>query len=146
MINQMNSSILDKKCRRHNLKLKWICVYKNCDEPLFCIKCRKIHKKNHESYLYPLKEIIEDDEDNLKDSEIIDDTKVDLNKKIKLEIQDICLTIRKKLESNIEKISDSLLSKNKENSVENNLKNMRMKFKKDPSDVSVLLSIGQKYH
>lgn len=142
----MNSSILEKKCGRHNLKLKWICVYTKCNEPLFCIKCRKMHTKSHESYLYPLKEIIEDDEDNMMESEIIDDTKIDLKKKIKLEIQDICLTIKKQLESNIEKISESLLFNHKENSVENNLKKMRMKFKKNTSDVGLLLNIGQKYH
>lgn len=142
----MNIKIEHQKCKRHNLRMKWLCIYKNCNEPLFCIKCRKTHDKNHESHLYPLKEIIENDEDGQMENSSNEEIKMNLDKKIKLEIEKICSQINQTLNQNSNQIINNIITEEKKNGLETNLNEMRKKYHNNQSDLQLLLKIGHQYH
>lgn len=146
----MHKAITEQKCRRHRLKMSWMCVQNGCNTPIFCKKCRLKHDKLHERKLYPLNEILEEEGDVLTDQfEFEQEDKQDLLNKVEHETDSAKRKFLKELgkaqrELNlrIEEYHLTLSTK----LFNNRMKEFRRAVKKNPGDVDALKKLGREYH
>ena len=146
----MNRGMISKKCGCRRYKITWLCTFPNCSDSFFCKKCRKNHNRRHEENFYPIRELLEDDQEEDQDSfEFEKEEKEKLFCKIDDEIEKLqdefdekMKEIRKKQRQNINEFTIKSNSKSQQNA----LSEYRRKVLDNPHDETSLKKLGREYH
>lgn len=146
----MNTSLPSRKCKKHRLKITWLCVAKGCKQILFCKKCRKEHNKRHEDFYYPIHELMEEDNEILTEQiELNEDEKKKIYHKIDKEIDNSIECFIRDMElaraQLKQRVDEQKLNVSAQN-VDTVLAEHRQKVLYNPHNDMNLLRLGQEYH
>ena len=139
-----------RKCKCRRYKATWLCTFPNCNDYLFCKKCRKNHNRRHEENFYPIRELLEEDnDDSIEAIEFDSDEREKLYRKIDDEIERIQDDFDEKMKDIRKKHRKYVLDYNTMSQSKNHQDTMgefRRKFINNPYDDEALKRLGREYH
>ena len=116
-------------CDKHNILASSVCIEKNCEKIINCIKCLTIDKHSHLKNVSIFNILEENIENQIHQEEFIFDTK-NVLKQIKNEIENLKCFFEKEIKSFEENLVNRILNQSLENQIIKN-KELFKKFKKN---------------
>lgn len=146
----MKRNQLSRRCRCKRYKATWLCTFPNCSEFLFCKKCRKNHNRRHEENFYPVRELLEEDNDESHDEfEFTSNEWEQFYHKIDDEIEHMQDEFDENMKS-VRKCHRKQITEfkimNQSKSPQSSLSEFRQKVLHNPNDDALLLRLGREYH